>query len=123
MFQWLFNLFSRRAMESEEDEEEETAHAVPSEELNVVLKEIAFRLENLRTCYDLITKHGSALQRALSDLETPGDDIAVKTKTVNERATLFRITSNAMINVRGNVKLSQFQLYLIEGLHGIFKNG
>ncbi|KAL5275309.1 OSBP family protein [Megaselia abdita] len=88
-----------RAMESEEDEETETAHAVPSEELNVVLKEIAIRLENLRTCYDLITKHGAALQRALSDLETPGDDIAIKTKTVNERATLFRITSNAMINV------------------------
>lgn len=99
MFQWLFNLFSRRAMESEEDEEVETAHAVPSEELNVVLRDIAIRLESLRTCYDLITKHGTALQRALSDLEVPGGDYATKTKTVNERATLFRITSNAMINV------------------------
>lgn len=123
MFQWLLNLFSRRAMESEEDEEEVTAHAVPSEELNVVLKEIAIRLENLRTCYDLITKHGAALQRALSDLETPGDDIAIKTKTVNERATLFRITSNAMINVSQIKKCSYFQLYHIQGLHGIFENG
>lgn len=56
------------------------------------------RLENLRTCYDLISKHGSALQRALTDLES-GEDIATKSKIVNERATLFRITSNAMINV------------------------
>lgn len=56
------------------------------------------RLENLKTCYDLITKHGIALQRALSELET-GDDLASKNKIVNERATLFRISSNAMINV------------------------
>lgn len=55
-------------------------------------------LENLRTCYDLISKHGTALQRALADLES-GDDLANKSKIVNERATLFRITSNAMINV------------------------
>lgn len=58
------------------------------------------RLENLKTCYDLITKHGVALQRALTELESSGDDqsLASKTKIVNERATLFRISSNAMIN-------------------------
>jgi oxysterol-binding protein 1 len=51
----------------------------------------------LKTCYDLITKHGSALQRALAELEN-GEDLASKNKIVNERATLFRISSNAMIN-------------------------
>lgn len=56
-----------------------------------------FRLENLKTCYDLITKHGAALQRALGELES-GEDLATKNKIVNERATLFRISSNAMIN-------------------------
>lgn len=45
----------------------------------------------------MITKHGSALQRALSELEN-GEDLANKNKIVNERATLFRISSNAMIN-------------------------
>lgn len=57
-------------------------------------------MENLKTCYDLITKHGVALQRALTELESSGDDqsLASKTKIVNERATLFRISSNAMIN-------------------------
>lgn len=55
-------------------------------------------MENLKTCYDLITKHGIALQRALNELEGSGDDLASKTKIVNERATLFRISSNAMIN-------------------------
>lgn len=51
----------------------------------------------MKTCYDLITKHGAALQRALAELET-GEDLVSKNKIVNERATLFRISSNAMIN-------------------------
>ncbi|XP_037917580.1 oxysterol-binding protein 1 isoform X2 [Hermetia illucens] len=86
-----------RAIESEEEEEETTSQAIPSEELNAVVRDLSGRLENLRTCYDLISKHGTALQRALTDLES-GEDIATKSKIVNERATLFRITSNAMIN-------------------------
>ncbi|XP_055374867.1 oxysterol-binding protein 1 isoform X2 [Condylostylus longicornis] len=86
-----------RLMESEEEEEETTAAAVPSEELNAVIRELTGRLENLKTCYDLISKHGKALQIALTDLES-GDDFANRSKIVNERATLFRITSNAMIN-------------------------
>ncbi|CAM4730450.1 hypothetical protein PO909_022348 [Leuciscus waleckii] len=64
------------------------------------LKTLASKLEDLSTCNELIGKHGAALQRSLSELEdlrTPTDG-ADKLKTVNERATLFRITSNAMIN-------------------------
>ncbi|XP_055700325.1 oxysterol-binding protein 1 isoform X1 [Phlebotomus papatasi] len=86
-----------RTMESEEEEEDNNALAIPSEELNVVIRDLTARLENLKTCYDLISKHGSALQRALADLEN-GDDLANKTKVVNERATLFRISANAMKN-------------------------
>lgn len=51
----------------------------------------------MKTCYDLITKNGHSLQRVLAELES-GDDLASKNKVVNERATLFRISSNAMIN-------------------------
>ncbi|XP_063695797.1 oxysterol-binding protein 1 isoform X2 [Culicoides brevitarsis] len=86
-----------RAMESEEEEEDEATTAIASEELTNVVRELVLKLENLKTCYDLITKHGVALQRALTELET-GDDLASKNKIVNERATLFRISSNAMIN-------------------------
>lgn len=86
-------------MESDEEEEDTAANTIPSEELNLVVRELTVRLENLKTCYDLITKHGAALQRALSELES-GEDLANKTKIVSERATLFRISSNAMINVR-----------------------
>ncbi|KAH8388300.1 hypothetical protein KR093_003007, partial [Drosophila rubida] len=88
-----------RAIESEEEEAEETAQVVPSQEIYAVVRELTERLENMRTCYDLITKHGAALQRALNDLEANEEEtLASRTKIVNERATLFRITSNAMIN-------------------------
>uniref|UniRef100_A0A9J8APD1 Oxysterol-binding protein n=1 Tax=Cyprinus carpio carpio TaxID=630221 RepID=A0A9J8APD1_CYPCA len=64
------------------------------------LKTLASKLEDLNTCNELIGKHGAALQRSLSELEDlrAASDGVDKLKTVNERATLFRITSNAMIN-------------------------
>ena len=65
------------------------------------MRTLASKLEDLNTCNDLIAKHGSALQKTLSELEQIDDSVeaAGKLKAVNERATLFRITSNAMINV------------------------
>uniref|UniRef100_A0A3B3B5Y3 Oxysterol-binding protein n=1 Tax=Oryzias melastigma TaxID=30732 RepID=A0A3B3B5Y3_ORYME len=65
-----------------------------------VLKTLANKLDDLSTCNELIGKHGAALQRSLSELEElrASTDSTDKVKAVNERATLFRITSNAMIN-------------------------
>lgn len=66
-----------------------------------VLKTLATKLDDLSTCNELIGKHGSALQRSLNELEElrGSSDSNDRVKAVNERATLFRITSNAMINV------------------------
>uniref|UniRef100_A0A669F474 Oxysterol-binding protein n=1 Tax=Oreochromis niloticus TaxID=8128 RepID=A0A669F474_ORENI len=64
------------------------------------LRTLSNKVEDLSTCNDLISKHGSALQRSLAELDglrltgEAGDKI----RQVTERATLFRITSNAMIN-------------------------
>jgi hypothetical protein len=86
-----------------EEEEDEYDESVPSQKNDVqsVIKLLAARLEDLQTCSDLIAKHGAALQRSLSELESldTAQDVPSKLKSVNERATLFRITSNAMINV------------------------
>lgn len=60
------------------------------------------RLEDLQTCNDLIAKRGSVLQRTLNELETLEPlypDLITKIKAVNEKATIFRIAVNAMINV------------------------
>uniref|UniRef100_A0A3B5L560 Oxysterol-binding protein n=1 Tax=Xiphophorus couchianus TaxID=32473 RepID=A0A3B5L560_9TELE len=91
---------TRRA-QSQNDSGDETP--VPQEDRALTqgaLHSLATKLEDLSTCNELIGKHGAALQRSLSELEdlrgpTEGTD---KVKAVNERATLFRITSNAMIN-------------------------
>ena len=84
------------------DDDEDDNHAQPDRnELQNTLRTLNAKLEDLNTCNDLITKHGAALQRSLSELEQLAEvgDTATKVKAVNERATLFRITSNAMINV------------------------
>uniref|UniRef100_A0A3Q4AZN9 Oxysterol-binding protein n=1 Tax=Mola mola TaxID=94237 RepID=A0A3Q4AZN9_MOLML len=77
---------------------------VPQEDRAItqgVLKTLAGKLDDLSTCNELIGKHGAALQRSLGELEElrGSTDSTDKVKAVNERATLFRITSNAMINV------------------------
>ncbi|XP_069684103.1 oxysterol-binding protein 1 isoform X2 [Periplaneta americana] len=89
-----------RAMESEEEEEYDESMASQKNEVQNVIKSLSARLEDLQTCSDLIAKHGAALQRSLSELESldTAQDVPTKLKSVNERATLFRITSNAMIN-------------------------
>ncbi|MDR9866162.1 hypothetical protein, partial [Pseudomonas baetica] len=48
----------------------------------------------------LSAKHGSQLLKSLTEFEASATagDIGPKVKTINERATLFRITTNAMIN-------------------------
>nr|XP_057926515.1 oxysterol-binding protein 2 isoform X2 [Doryrhamphus excisus] len=85
---------------SDESEDEEPASKSDRSEIQGTLKILVSKLDDLSTCNDLIAKHGAALQRSLSELE--GLKVPVeggeKIKAVNERATLFRITSNAMIN-------------------------
>ncbi|XP_063042380.1 oxysterol-binding protein 2-like [Engraulis encrasicolus] len=88
------------------------------------LKTLASKLEDLSTCNELIGKHGAALQRSLAEYEElhaflvaaaaandatsgPPND---KLKAVNERAALFRITCNAMVNAcRDFLELAECQ--------------
>ncbi|KAL6114178.1 osbp2 [Pungitius sinensis] len=86
--------------QSDDSGDEEPTSQSSRSELQGTLKILVSKLDDLSTCNDLIAKHGAALQRSLSELE--GLKVPVeggeKIKAVNERATLFRITSNAMIN-------------------------
>ncbi|XP_050409853.1 oxysterol-binding protein 1 isoform X2 [Patella vulgata] len=86
-----------RIQEVESDEEEPQPD---KNELQFTLRSLNSKLEDLNTCNDLIAKHGAALQKTLSELEQldSHSESHSKVKAVNERATLFRITSNAMIN-------------------------
>ena len=87
---------------ADEDDEAQALQQPDKNELQNTLRTLGAKMEDLNTCNDLITKHGATLQKALGELEAldPGShDLSSKIKSVNERATLFRITSNAMINV------------------------
>lgn len=84
--------------EDEEDVEFDQAH---KREMDSAIKSLISRLEALQTYNELINRHGTALQRSLSELESHenAQEVTTKMKAINERATLFRISSNAMINV------------------------
>jgi len=96
--------------DEEDDGDQEFPVEISKQELMNAVRSMSSKLEDLRTCNDLIVKHGHALQRSVSDLEQAsslkesGDkksevsNIQPKVKILNERATLFKITSNAMIN-------------------------
>ncbi|CAN7985836.1 unnamed protein product, partial [Ixodes hexagonus] len=103
-----------RMMESEEDEELDMPSQLDKSELLTVLRLLHVKLEDLSMCSDLIAKHGAALQRSLTDLEQleggAGPEAAARVRAVNERATLFRITSTAMMNACSEyVSLAQSQ--------------
>ncbi|XP_068176781.1 oxysterol-binding protein 1-like isoform X3 [Antennarius striatus] len=97
-------------MQAESDDSGDDSSALPpasgqsggccNSEVQSTLRTLNSKVEDLTTCNDLIVKHGSALQRSLSELEgiRAGVDMGEKIRQVTERATLFRITSNAMIN-------------------------
>ncbi|KAL0970715.1 hypothetical protein UPYG_G00246260 [Umbra pygmaea] len=74
--------------------------ATQSSEVQSTLRTLGSKVDDLSTCNDLIVKHGSALQRSLSELDNLRltGEATDKIRQVTERATLFRITSNAMIN-------------------------
>merc|ERR1719351_238375 len=69
------------------------------------------------TCHDLISKHGVALQKAVTDLESDAasseqgsESMQTLSKKVTERAALFRITSTVMISTSSDfLQLAQEQ--------------
>lgn len=83
------------------DDEDGTPSPADKSELHGTIRSLSLKLDDLSTCNELVAKHGVALQRSLNELDglrIPAES-SEKLKAVNERATLFRITSNAMINV------------------------
>lgn len=106
--------------EDEEDYDESPSPGGDKAELQTVLKTLSAKLEDLQTCSDLIAKQCAALQRSLAEAEAVTADnpqeVLTKMKAVNERATLFRITSSAMVNVSSHpFSLSHvFQLLLTQ---------
>lgn len=91
-----------RNMESEEDDEEAEVNGVP-EDWSGIVRKLESQLNDLQTCSDVLAKHWKNLTKPLSEMETNADSevLQSKAKEVCERATLFRIATNAMINSCG----------------------
>lgn len=90
------------AFVSEEEEDEYQDNDNQKGEHVSTIKDLTERLETLQKWNDILTKRGTMLQRALNDLEsleTISPDLSAKIKSVNEKATQFKIAANAMIKV------------------------
>ncbi|XP_056639637.1 oxysterol-binding protein 1 isoform X2 [Diorhabda carinulata] len=97
-----------RNMESEEDEEIDDSSDF--EDWSGVVRKLESQLNDLQTCSDVLAKHWKNLAKSLGEMETNPDPESLqgKSKEVCERATLFRIASNAMVNSCGDyLKSSQ----------------
>ncbi|KFD65521.1 hypothetical protein M514_01429 [Trichuris suis] len=98
-----------RAAELDEEEEiklENALGSIDKNELHSMTRQLQNKVEDLLTCQDLIGKHGHSLQKALQEIELGhAPEYTGKIRTIQERATLFRITTNAMINVSMHLML------------------
>lgn len=87
-----------RQMDAEDDDMFDLAH--DKDEVQAILKTLQSKLDSLTSCFDVVTKHANSLNRSLIELEqieNPAEAVS-KSKAINERATVYRITSSAMIN-------------------------
>jgi hypothetical protein len=89
-------------------------------ELATLNKTFDAKLDDLKMCMDLINRHYQALHRTLGDLEQidKSDATINVIKNVNERATLFRITStgkyrNLLSNRKKQIDSNLFDFLLL----------
>ncbi|CAH1102073.1 unnamed protein product [Psylliodes chrysocephalus] len=85
-------------------EDEEIDDSGDLEDWSGVVRKIESQLNDLQTCADVLAKHWKNLAKSLGEIETNPDPelLQGKNKEVCERATLFRIASNAMVNSCGD---------------------
>ncbi|XP_055328315.1 oxysterol-binding protein 1-like isoform X2 [Paramacrobiotus metropolitanus] len=82
--------------EPDDDEEED----VSKSDLQAVIRNLSSKIDELNACHEQISKQGRALQGLIVELENLSipPDASAKAKAVVERATLFRLTSTALLN-------------------------
>uniref|UniRef100_A0A0R3RJ87 Oxysterol-binding protein n=1 Tax=Elaeophora elaphi TaxID=1147741 RepID=A0A0R3RJ87_9BILA len=86
----------RAVRDAESDEDEDIKMTVSggsgAAAIETMNRAIAAKIHDLRTCSSLISKHGSELLKAMSDLEK-----TERIKALSERINLFKITTAAMM--------------------------
>lgn len=89
-----------RQIDAEEDDLLDMNTATDKNEMAAMLKELQAKLDQLTGYGEAAHKNAATLQRALSELETTTspEDVIARIASINERATVFRVTSSALIN-------------------------
>ncbi|OQV25318.1 Oxysterol-binding protein 1 [Hypsibius exemplaris] len=91
---------TRAAKGEESSEDDDDQEDVNRNDLQTVIRNLNLKIDELTACHEQISKQGRALQTLIVELEglnIPAD-ASSKSKAVVERATLFRLTSSALLN-------------------------
>jgi hypothetical protein len=102
------------------DQNKRSPHTNDRIELATMNKTFDAKLDDLKMCMDLINRHYQALHRTLVDLEQiDKSEATINTiKSVNERATLFRITSTG----KSIIYMTSFFIFLFKQCLMLVKN-
>ena len=92
-----------------EDEEEYDNNAGDSSDnknIDEMIKSLTSKFNDVQTCTELLTRHYTALTKAIADTEPTiytasekPQEVTAKIKALNERSALFRLTSGAVLRV------------------------
>ena len=95
---------SQQAFTSAPSPAKQSPKSAERTELATMNKMFDAKLDDLKMCMDLINRHYQALHRTLADLEQldKSEGTINTIKSVNERATLFRITSTGKYAVQAS---------------------
>lgn len=96
------------------DQVKQSSNQTEQAQIEAMTKTFETKLDDLKMCMDLINRHYQALHRTLADLEQlDKNETTINTiKSVNERATLFRITSTGKNKQKSIHRFRIFCLYL-----------
>ena len=78
--------------------DEDDSSNPPLEESLQTLKALTSKLEELKTCNDLVVKHSLLVTKHLHEFEASTSSTSAS-KHVQEKAALFKISSTAMVTV------------------------
>ncbi|GAV03941.1 hypothetical protein RvY_14300-2 [Ramazzottius varieornatus] len=91
---------TRAGKGDDSSEDDDDVDVSSKDDLQGVIRNLNLKIDELNACYEQISKQGRSLQGLIADLESVNipAEANSKAKAVVERATLFRLTSSALLN-------------------------
>ncbi|KAK2720637.1 oxysterol-binding protein 1-like isoform X2 [Artemia franciscana] len=91
-------------LEDEEEYDNNAGDSSDNKNIDEMIKSLTSKFNDVQTCTELLTRHYTALTKAIADTEPTistasekPQEVTAKIKALNERSALFRLTSGAVL--------------------------